>query len=156
MSVPLDTSSKRDRSPGLIESLMDHGEEQAAHFLETSRKLSALERAWEGKDVEAMMGLFSEDATIGFAMSPDSPAEEVRYRRKQQIRDSVKRSLKSNLSIEQAREYATLSARGTTTKSSIDTCPPDNDRAACSQPALTSFHPRFTRRRGFMVATSGP
>jgi NTE family protein len=105
MSIPLDASSKLDRSPGLIEKLMDHGEEQATLFLETSRKLSALERAWEGKDVEVVMGLFAEDATIGFFLSPDSPAEEVRYRGKQQIRDLVKRGLKNNLSIEQARDH---------------------------------------------------
>src|SRR5215218_4882500 len=93
MSLPLDASSKLDRSPGLIEKLMNHGEEQAALFLESSRKLSVLERAWDDKDVEAVVGLFTEDATIGFALSPDLSAEEVRYRGKQQIRDLVKRGL---------------------------------------------------------------
>ena len=105
MSLPLDASSKLDRSPGLIEKLMNHGEEQAALFLESSRKLSVLERVWEDKDVEAVMGLFAEDATIGFALSPDLSAEEVRYRGKQQIRDLVKRGLKNNLRIEQARDH---------------------------------------------------
>jgi NTE family protein len=105
MSVPLDASSKLDRSPGLIEKLMNHGEEQAAQFLETSRKLSALERAWEGKDEEAVMGLLAEDATIGFALSPSSPAEEVLYRGKQQIRGLVQRGLKNNLRIEQSRDH---------------------------------------------------
>ena len=51
------------------------------------------------------MGLFAENATIGFALSPDLSAEEVRYRGKQQIRDLVKRGLKNNLRIEQARDH---------------------------------------------------
>jgi NTE family protein len=105
MSLPLDASSKLDRSPGLIEKLMKHGEEQATLFLESSRKLSVLERAWEDKDEEAVMGLFAEEATIGFALSPNSPGEEVRYRGKQQIRGLVQRGLKNKLRIEQARDH---------------------------------------------------
>ena len=58
-------------------------------------------------------GLFSEDATIGFALSPDSPAEEVRYRGKQQIWDLVKRGLKNNLSIDQARDHRLVAGEAT-------------------------------------------
>lgn len=84
---------------------MNHGEEQAALFLETVRKLSDLEKAWEDKDVEAVMDLFTEEATIGFLLSPDSSAKEVRYRGKQEIRDLVKRGLRNNLRIEQSRDH---------------------------------------------------
>ena len=105
ISVFLDTSSKLDRSPELIEKLMDHGEEQAVLFLEAVRKLSELDKAWEDKDVEAVMDLFTEEETIGFLLSPDSLAREVSYRGKQEIRDLVKRGLKNNLSVEQSRDH---------------------------------------------------
>ncbi len=103
--VLLDTSSKLDRSPELIEKLMNHGQEQAGLFLEAVRKLSELDKAWEDKDMEAVMDLFTEDATIGFLLSPESLAKEVRYRGKQEIRDLVKRGLKNNLSVEQSRDH---------------------------------------------------
>lgn len=105
ISVLLDASSKLDRSPELIEKLMDHGEEQAVLFLEAVRKLSELDKAWEDKDVEAVMDVFTEEATIGFLLSPDSLAREVRYRGKQEIRDLVRQGLKNNLSVEQSRDH---------------------------------------------------
>ena len=105
MSVPLDAASKLDRSPELIEKLMNHGEEQATLFLETVYKLSKLDRAWEDRDVEAIMELFTEEATIEFLLSSDSSAKEVLYRGKQEIRDLVKRGLRNNLRIEQSRDH---------------------------------------------------
>jgi hypothetical protein len=46
-----------------------------------------------------------DDYAFAFALSPDSPAEEVRYRGKQQIQDLVQRGLKNNLRIEQSRDH---------------------------------------------------
>ncbi len=105
LAVPLDAASKLDRSLELIEKLMNHGEEQAALFLENVRKLSALEQAWEDRDVEAVMDLFAEEATIGFLLSPDSSAKEVRYRGKQEIRDLVRWGMRNNLRIAQSRDH---------------------------------------------------
>jgi hypothetical protein len=105
LSLPLDASSKLDRSPALIEKLMDHGEEQATHFLETVHTQSALEKAWEAKNVEAVMAVFTENAEIRFLPPIDSSAHEVRYRGKQEIQDLVKRGLRKNLSLEQSRDH---------------------------------------------------
>src|SRR5918997_6382119 len=56
----LGTASKLNRDPRFIEDLMSHGEAQAEEFLAAL----AFEDAWRGRDPDAVMSFFTEDAEL--------------------------------------------------------------------------------------------
>src|ERR687898_790179 len=59
-SRSLGTASKLNRDPRFIEDLMSHGEAQAEEFLAAL----AFEDAWRGRDPDAVLGFFTEDAEL--------------------------------------------------------------------------------------------
>jgi NTE family protein len=124
LSLPthLPPSSKLDRNPVFIDRLMDHGQEQASHFLETMPFQLAFEAAWESalgalrsdqdtdmavkqEAVEAVMEFFADLAEIEVVPPLDSSARKLHCKGKEAIRGWVRWCLERNYNIEQTRDY---------------------------------------------------
>jgi hypothetical protein len=114
--------SKLDRDATFIESLMDRdGPEEAESFLEALGAVSPFEKAWEkalrdkqsNTDIENIiddvMDLFADQAQIKLVPPEGSSASEQCYVGKEEgeksMREAVRRCLKGNFNLEQARYY---------------------------------------------------
>ncbi len=102
LSRPLHTSSKLDRSPFFIRDMMDHGDEKAAHFLETMRFQSRFEAAWEKGDMDSILRLFAKDAVI--RLVPPSPLPVHEYTG-EKVRGAVEWCLTNGFTLQQSRDY---------------------------------------------------
>jgi NTE family protein len=92
-SRSLGTASKLNRDPRFIEELMSHGEARAEEFLAAL----AFEDAWRGRDLEAVVSFFAEDAEL--VSSAPFPGNGP-YNGKARIRSFLSESLAEELSMD--------------------------------------------------------
>jgi NTE family protein len=117
LSMSLDVSSKLDRSRPHIEDLMQHGASQAGQFLKTIASQIAFEDSWEAilrdktRDVDAVMGFFSEEPTIELVAPADSsggrPSRSYGWKAEgsEKVRAVVEWCRRHNITLEQSRDY---------------------------------------------------
>jgi NTE family protein len=121
LSIPLDTSSKLDRSRSHIEELMEHGAKQAGRFLKVISSQNVFEGAWDRtlqqkednnvENVDDVMDFFAEkfvvelitpsDATTGRTSREEGWATDD----PQKVRALLQWCLANNLTLEQSRDY---------------------------------------------------
>jgi NTE family protein len=117
LSMPLDVSSKLDRSRSHIEELMEHGSERAKRFLEAVCSQIDFEQEWEKslqdqkRSLDTVMAFFSGDLTIEL-IPPAAPYANGPYHTdgwKAEGSDKVEAVLewcrRNNLTLEQSRDY---------------------------------------------------
>jgi NTE family protein len=121
LSMPLDVSSKLDRSRSHIEELMKHGAKQARDFLDVIPLQIALEAAWDKallkkqvkgvSKVDAVMDFFAKDPVIELVppihRSPGRPlrAGRLQTSSSEEVREVLLWCLRNNLTLEQSRDY---------------------------------------------------
>ena len=117
LSMPLDVSSKLDRSRSHIEDLMQHGDRQAGHFLQTIASQIAFEESWEEilrdktRDLDAVMGFLSEEPTIELVAPADpssgrpSRSDGWRAEGSEKVRAVLEWCRRHNITLEQSRDY---------------------------------------------------
>ena len=123
LSMPLDVSSKLDRSPSHIEGLMKHGARQAKHFLAVIPSQIAFEAAWDKalcekeetgeENVDAVLDFFVEEPVIELIVPPadlsnavpSPPAERWETNNPGTVREVLKWCLRNNITLEQSRDY---------------------------------------------------
>jgi NTE family protein len=117
LSMPLDVSSKLDRSRSHIEELMEHGSERAKRFLGAISSQIDFEQEWEKslqdqeRSLDTVMAFFSDELTIEL-ISPTAPYSNEPYHTagwKAEGSDKVEAVLewcrRNNLALEQSRDY---------------------------------------------------
>jgi NTE family protein len=93
----LGSTSKLNRDPKFLRNLITHGEDQAEEFLAGL----AFERALAGRELEAILGCFAEDAELRI----ESPFPEPGRRRgRRQLRDFWESQLATGISVDLTRK----------------------------------------------------
>ena len=121
LSMPLDVSSKLDRSSSHIKKLMRHGAREARHFLDVIPSQVAFETAWEKAlrrkeekgevNIDAVMKFFIEEPVIEVVApahrSPEWPSDAERWRtsNSEEVREVLEWCLRNDLTLEQSRDY---------------------------------------------------
>jgi hypothetical protein len=117
LSIPLDVSSKLDRSRSHIEELMEHGSMQAKRFLETISSQILFEQEWEEslrdkeKSLKTVMAFFSDDPTIELVPPADASLgrplgnDGWRVKGSRQVRLVLEWCRQHNFTLEQSRDY---------------------------------------------------
>jgi NTE family protein len=117
LSIPLDVSSKLDRSRSHIEELMEHGSMQAKRFLEAISSQILFEQEWEEslqdkeRSLETVMAFFSDDPTIELVPPADASLgralgdEGWRVKGSRQVREVLEWCRQHNFTLEQSRDY---------------------------------------------------
>jgi NTE family protein len=90
-------ASKLNRDPLFIQNLIAHGEQQAGEFLAAL----AFERAWAGRDVAAVMELFTEDPELVCAPPFTGPG---RHRGSGPVRQAVQEQLSAGVRVDLTRK----------------------------------------------------
>jgi NTE family protein len=122
LSMLLDVSSKLNRSRSHIQELIEHGAEQAQHFLKVVPSQIAFEGAWDEalrekeetgvENVDAVLDFFVEEPVIELVVPPDdrssgrpSRAERWETNDPGKVREVLEWCLRHNLTLEQSRDY---------------------------------------------------
>ena len=117
MTMPLDVWSKLDRNPSRIEDLINHGEDQAGHFLQAIPSQITFEQTWERalrykdeENIAAVMGFFAQEPVVELvppAGSSGEPASGEGWKTQDpdELRNVVRWLLRNNLTLEQSRDY---------------------------------------------------
>jgi NTE family protein len=117
LSIPLDVSSKLDRSRSHIEELMEHGSMQAKRFLEAISSQILFEQEWEEslqdkeRSLETVMAFFSDDPTIELVPPDDASLgrplgnDGWSVKGSMQVREVLEWCRQHNFTLEQSRDY---------------------------------------------------
>jgi NTE family protein len=117
LSIPLDVSSKLDRSRSHIEELMEHGSMQAKRFLEAISSQILFEQEWEEslqdkeRSLETVMAFFSDDPTIELVPPDDASLgrplgnDGWRVKGSRQVREVLEWCRQHTFTLEQSRDY---------------------------------------------------
>ena len=121
LSIPLDASSKLDRSRSHIEDLMEHGARQTRRFLNVVSSQLAFEETWDRtlrakeaenvENVDAVMDFFAEKAVVELMAPWDASSERTSGDQgwetddPQDVRAVLRWCLANRLTLEQSRDY---------------------------------------------------
>ena len=117
LSMPLDASSKLDRSRSHIEELMEHGSKQAKRFLEAIASQIHFEQEWEKnlqdkeRSLEALMAFFSDDPTVELVPPADASFPKPigndgwKVKGSEHVQEVLEWCRRHNFTLEQSRDY---------------------------------------------------